>query len=45
MSSNSQGDIRKSDHNEILAGSGGVKLKRSQEGLDTKLLDFQYHVS
>ena len=27
----------KSDHNEILAGPGGVKLKPSQEGLDTKL--------
>ena len=37
VSSNSQGDVRKSDHNEILAGPGGVKLKRSQEGLDTKL--------
>ena len=31
------GDVRKSDYNEILAGPGGVKLKRSQEGLDTKL--------
>ena len=30
-------DIRKSDHNEILARPGGVKFKRYQEGLDTKL--------
>ena len=37
VSSNSQGDVRKSDHNEILAGPGGVKLKHSQEELDTKL--------
>ena len=33
VSSNSQGDVRKSDHNEILAGPGSVNLKRSQEGL------------